>query len=138
MIRFTALVLAVFICLFVMTAPPAQAGQADEILLGFVYGTSFGLLFSGTMLIFYTNPDSDMNIETVLITGGLIGATGGIIFGALLPDNAVERDPIVSMKKKGGEAWTVSLDVPTPSVSLLDAAHGTRWGVATQLFRLDF
>lgn len=115
----------------------AHAGEADEVLLGFVFGTTFGLLFGGAMLIFYTNPESDRNIETVLITSGLIGATGGILFGTFLPDDAVEKDPIVSMISDGGD-FELDLGLPTLSVAPIMTQNGYDAGVYANIIRFNF
>ena len=114
----------------------ANAGQADEVLLGFVFGTSFGLLFAGTMLIFYTNPESDVNIETVLITGGLIGATGGIILGSCLPNDAVERDPVVSLLYPN--VPTINVYAPSLSITPIRGENGLEPGISANLVHLEF
>ena len=132
-------VFVLLICVGLTFAPTAQAqaGQADEILLGFVFGTSLGILLSGALLIVYTNPEADANIETVLVIGGLTGAAGGIVFGSLLPDDAVENDPIISMKKNRSD-WNVSWKPPKLSLTSLQNSKKQETGIFTNLFRLDF
>ena len=139
MIGRAALVLLLCVCFLLAPASQAKAGDADEVLLGFVFGTSFGLLFGGAMLIFYTNPESDKNIETVLMVSGIAGAAGGIVFGSLLPDDAAERDPLVSMKKKSGpDDWNVSFKPPKLAVAAFREKRENRCGIFANLFRLEF
>ncbi len=114
----------------------AKAGEADEVLLGFVFGTSFGLLLGGTTLIFYTNPESDVNIETVLITSGLIGATGGIILGSCLPDDAAERDPVVSMVHP--LIPVVNLYAPSFAIAPFKDKNRIVPGIRANLIHFDF
>ena len=137
MIRRAALVVLVALLAAMIPTSDAQAGEADEILMGFIYGTTLGLLFSGAMLVFYTNRGADDNLETVLLIGGISGAAGGIVFGSLLPDDAVENDPIVSLRKNESD-WRVSWQPPKFSLAPLKTNGKNRCGLFTDLFRLDF
>ncbi len=132
------LAVAFLIALAISLAPVANAhaGGADEVLLGFVFGTATGLIFAGAVSIFYTNPESDKNLETYLVIGGLGGATAGIVFGSLLPDDAVERDPVVSMRR--GEEQTVALHMPSVSMAPIQSQYSYQWGIHANLIRLDF
>lgn len=136
MITRPAVVLLIALSFLLVPAFPAHAGEADEVLLGFVFGTATGLIFAGAISIFYTNPESDKNLETYLIIGGLTGATAGIVFGTLLPDEATERDPVVSMKRDKKRA--VALHMPTVSIAPIRTQASYQWGLHANLFRLDF
>ena len=131
-----AVVLLIVFSILLAPAANAHAGEADEVLLGFVFGTATGLIFAGAVSIFYTNPKSDKNLETYLIIGGLTGATAGIVFGTLLPDNAVERDPAVSMKE--GAEKEVALHMPSVSIAPIRTGESYQWGLQANLIRLDF
>lgn len=136
MINRWSLFLLLAICLAVVPTQNAHAGEADEVLLGFVYGTSFGILLGGALLAFYTNPDSDKNFDTVLITCGISGAVGGVIFGSLLPDDAVERDPVISLIYDGD--WDLALTMPQVSVTTVTNGFQNSQKYIADLFRFDF
>ena len=139
MLRWTAVVVILTFCLACIPAN-SQAGEADEIALGVLFGTALGLIVGGLVPLFYSNPDADKNIETIMIISGLGGATAGAVFGHLLPDDAVERDPVVKIQqsKAGSMDWNFQLSMPTISTCLIPDVGGQTTGVAAELFRIDF
>lgn len=133
-----AFVVALSLCLSLFPVSNTSAGEVDEVLLGFVFGTSFGLLFSSGLLIIYTNPQSDVNITTVMIAGGLIGATGGIIFGTMLPDDATERDPIISMVKRKKEDRGIQWHMPSLTLASFKDRNGYSPGLQANVIQFQF
>ncbi|MBZ0273916.1 hypothetical protein K8I61_17895 [bacterium] len=87
-----AAISAIVLSAALVFAAPARAGQGDEVLAGAVIGTSAGLVVAGAINITYENEDADRNFATILIAGGLAGATVGTLFGLALPDDALERE----------------------------------------------
>ncbi len=127
--RFTPAIVAVLIAsilLLPVGARPAHAGEGDEVLVGFLIGTSAGLVAGGAITILWRNPDSDRNITTILVTSSLIGATAGTLWGLSLPDDAFEKDPVVSMTTDGGLRW--SLSFPTVGLTTIAEHRADRVG----------
>ena len=139
MLRWTS---AIVILVFCITCIPSigQAGGTDEIAVGALFGTALGLIVGGLVPLFYSNPDADKNIETIMIISGLGGLATGIAFGYMLPDDAVERDPVVKIEqsKVGSGDWNFQVSLPTISPKLFQDVGGTTGGVTAQLFRIDF
>ena len=134
--RFVIIIALVF-CLCLFPVSKSNAGEVEEVLLGFVIGTSFGLLLSSGLMIIYTNPQSDVNITTMMITGGLIGATGGIILGTFLPNDAVERDPIISMPG-GQEKQDVVWHMPSLTLASFKDQNGYSPGLQANVIQFQF
>jgi hypothetical protein len=135
--RIYALIAIIVLLTTLIPVENAEAGGPDEMALGFVYGTAFGLVFSGAIMIVYRNPDADLNIETAMIIGGMTGAVGGLVLGYYLPENAVENDPVISMKPNG-DSFVAKLKMPTLVPAAIPAPRGIKTGLAADLFRFEF
>ena len=139
MLRWTTAVVILAFCVACLPVN-SHAGQADEIALGAIFGTALGLIVGGLVPLFYSNPDADKNIETIMIISGLGGCATGVVFGHLLPDDAVEKDPVFkfSESQSGSRDWKFQLSLPTISTAVFQDVGGQTAGVATELFRIDF
>ena len=135
-----AAIIIVLIPMFLLVpVSGCHAGEWDEILIGFVFGTALGVVAGGAVIIFYRNPDADKNLETILITSTTIGAAAGITYGVLLPDDAREKDPIISMAPGSRNTWQVNVYSPTFSLTAMPAGDNSiEPGIHAQLLRLDF
>lgn len=130
-----AILIATFV-LFPVGARPAHAGEGDEVLVGFLIGASAGLVAGGAITILWRNPDSDRNITTILVSSTLIGATAGTLWGLSLPDDAFEKDPVVSMTTDGQVRW--SLSFPTIGLATIAEHRADRVGAHVELLGARF
>ncbi|MCC6156517.1 MAG: hypothetical protein IT350_00570 [Deltaproteobacteria bacterium] len=115
---------------------PANAGEGDEVLVGFLIGTSAGLVAGGAITILWRNPDADRNITTILVSSSLIGATAGTLWGLSLPDDAFEKDPVVSVTTDGQVRW--SLSFPTIGLATIAEHRADRIGGHVELLGARF
>lgn len=128
--------IALAIALSALAAKPAHAGEGDETLVGFLIGSSTGLIFGGAITIFYRNPDADRNITTILVTGTLIGAAAGTAWGMSLPDDAFEKDPVASLDLRNGAQFRLS--PPRAAVIPMYEGDRLRWGGHTSVLGVKF
>ena len=112
-------VLVITLCLLLLAAPFARAGEWLEdgqfnanqtyepgrgkaLLIGTFMGMATGFVVSGLVLIFYTNPDADRNFDTVMYVTVPIFTVGGVILGSTVPVGAAAESSAASLEIDDG------------------------------------